>query len=248
MADRLRQSHAEIMAANEAMQQQNQVLETLSITDSLTGLYNRSKLDAILTDELARFKRTQRQFALLMLDIDHFKTLNDTYGHITGDEILVAVARILLQSIRSIDYAARYGGDEFIIILVETSADLAHKTAERIRSQVENMHYSANGSTIAVTVSIGIVQCQPDDMTPTAVFARADQALYEAKEPVATGPIALIRKTAIKSSESYVGTARRQMNRQVRQSPQLTARELIQTLAGVDRCVWGQPTGLPPVY
>ena len=95
MADRLRRSHAEIMAANEAMQQQNQMLETLSVTDSLTGLYNRSKLDAILTDELARFKRTQRQFSLLMMDIDHFKTLNDTYGHVTGDEILAAVAQIL---------------------------------------------------------------------------------------------------------------------------------------------------------
>ena len=86
MADRLRQSHAEIMAANQAMQQQNQVLETLSITDSLTGLYNRSKLDAILSDRFARFRRTQREFTLLMMDIDHFKTLNDTYGHVTGDE------------------------------------------------------------------------------------------------------------------------------------------------------------------
>jgi diguanylate cyclase (GGDEF)-like protein len=181
MADRLRHGHAEIMAANQAMQQQNQVLETLSITDSLTGLYNRSKLDAILNDQLARFKRTQRAFTLLMMDIDHFKTLNDTYGHITGDEILAAVARILVQSIRSIDYAARYGGDEFIIILVETSSDLALKTAERIRSQVENMRYSSHDSTIAVTVSIGIVQCQSDDTTPTAVFARADSALYKAK-------------------------------------------------------------------
>ena len=181
MADRLRRNHAEIMAVNEAMQQQNEVLATLSITDSLTGLYNRSKLDTILTDELARFKRTQRQFALLMLDIDYFKTLNDSYGHITGDEILVAVARILLQSIRSIDYAARYGGDEFIIVLVETSAGLAFKTAERIRSQVENMRYSVNGSTINVTVSIGILQCRPDDMTPTSLLARADHALYEAK-------------------------------------------------------------------
>jgi diguanylate cyclase (GGDEF)-like protein len=181
MADRLRHSHAEIMATNQAMQQQNQVLETLSITDSLTGLYNRSKLDAILSDELARFKRTQREFTLLMMDIDYFKTLNDTYGHITGDEILTAVARILIQSIRSIDYAARYGGDEFIIILVETSTDQALKTAERVRSQVENMRYSTNDSIIAVTVSIGVVQCQSGDMTPTAVFARADSALYGAK-------------------------------------------------------------------
>lgn len=181
MADRLRRSHAEIMAANEAMQLQNQALETLSITDSLTGLYNRSKLDVILTDQLARYKRTQRPFGLLMLDIDHFKTLNDTYGHITGDEILAGVARILLQSIRSIDFAARYGGDEFIIILVETSAELALKTAERIRSQVQNMRYSFNSSTISITVSIGIVECEPGDLTTTAVFARADNALYEAK-------------------------------------------------------------------
>ncbi len=181
MADRLRHSRAEIMATNQAMQQQNQVLETLSITDSLTGLYNRSKLDAILSDQLARFERTQREFTLLMMDIDHFKTLNDTYGHITGDEILSGVAQILVHSIRSIDFAARYGGDEFIIILVETSAEHAQKTAERIRSQVENMRYGSTGSTITVTVSIGIVRCQSADTTPTAVFARADRALYEAK-------------------------------------------------------------------
>lgn len=181
MADRLRRSRAEIMAANEAMQQQNQMLETLSVTDSLTGLYNRSKLDAILTDELARFKRTQRQFSLLMLDIDHFKTLNDTYGHVSGDEILAAVAQILLQSVRSIDYAARYGGDEFVIILVETSAETAGKTAERIRAQVENMRYGVDGSAIPITVSIGIVQCQSVDTTPVMLLDRVDDALYEAK-------------------------------------------------------------------
>jgi diguanylate cyclase (GGDEF)-like protein len=181
MADRLRRSHAEIMAANKAMQQQNEMLETLSVTDSLTGLYNRSKLDAILADELARFNRTQRQFSLLMLDIDHFKTLNDTYGHVSGDQILTAVAQILLQSVRSIDYAARYGGDEFVIILVETPAGMARKTAERIRLQVENMRYSVDGTKIPITVSIGIVQCQSIDATPTMLLARVDTALYEAK-------------------------------------------------------------------
>src|SRR3954453_21203070 len=181
MADRLRQNHADIMAANEAMQKQNQMLKTLSITDSLTGLYTRSQLDAILTDELGRYNRTGRPFSLLMLDIDHFKTLNDTYGHVSGDAILSAVAHILLQSVRSIDYAARYGGDEFTIILVETSADLARKTAERIRLQVERKRFRAAGSVIPLTVSIGIVQCQLQDDTPTAVLARVDNALYEAK-------------------------------------------------------------------
>ena len=181
MADKLRRNHAEIMAAHEAMQEQNRMLETLSITDSLTGLYNRNKLDAILADQLARFRRTQRPFALLMLDIDHFKTLNDTYGHVTGDEILATVAQILLQSIRSIDYAARYGGDEFIIILVETYIDQATKSAERIRAHVENLTYQAEKSTISITVSIGVVECRADDNTTTAVFSRADNALYEAK-------------------------------------------------------------------
>jgi len=181
MADRLRRSHAEIMAANKAMQQQNEMLETLSVTDSLTGLYNRSKLDAILADELARFNRTQRQFSLLMLDIDHFKTLNDTYGHVSGDQILTAVAQIFLQSVRSIDYAARYGGDEFVIILIETPAAMARKTAERIRFQVENMRYSVDGTKIPITVSIGIVQCQSVDATPVRLLARVDHALYEAK-------------------------------------------------------------------
>jgi diguanylate cyclase (GGDEF)-like protein len=181
MAETLRRNHAELMAANEAMQRQNQMLETLSVTDSLTGLYNRSKLDAILIDQLARYQRTQRPFALLMLDIDHFKTLNDTYGHIAGDDILKKVAQILLQSIRSVDYAARYGGDEFIIILVETSADRAATTAERIRAHVDNLRYRINASIVSITVSIGIVECQAADTTTTAVFARADNALYEAK-------------------------------------------------------------------
>ena len=110
-----------------------------------------------------------------------FKTLNDSYGHIAGDEVIAAVAKILSQSIRSVDYAARYGGDEFIIIMVETTADMALKMAERIRSQVNDMRYSANGQIVSVTVSIGVVQCQQSDATPTAVFARADSALYEAK-------------------------------------------------------------------
>lgn len=181
MADKLRHNHDEIVAANQAMQKQNQMLEALSVTDGLTGLYNRSKLDAILSDQLTRFKRNQRPFALLMLDIDHFKTLNDNYGHLTGDEILAAVGRILAQSVRNIDCAARYGGDEFIIIFDETSADMALQAAERIRSQVESMRYSINGQTVAVTVSIGVAQCQPGDMTSTEVFARADNALYQAK-------------------------------------------------------------------
>ena len=181
MADKLRGSHAAVVAASETLQQQNQLLETLSITDSLTGLYNRNKLDAILDDQIARFKRSRRPFVVLMLDIDHFKTLNDSRGHIAGDEVLAAVAGILAQSIRNVDYAARFGGDEFVIILIDTPADAALETAERIRAHVESARYSAGDQSVTVTVSIGIAQWRPDDAVSTAVFARADQALYEAK-------------------------------------------------------------------
>lgn len=182
MVDKLRHSRAEVVAANQVMREQNILLEKLSVTDGLTGLYNRSKLDAILKDELARFQRNQRPFALLVMDIDFFKTLNDSYGHVAGDEVIVAVAEILSQSIRSVDYAARYGGDEFFIVMVEATADMALKTAERIRSRVNDIRYNANGQSVSVTVSIGVVQCQQsDDVSPTALFARADSALYEAK-------------------------------------------------------------------
>ena len=181
MADKLRSSHAEVVAASQTLQQQNQLLETLSITDSLTGLYNRSRLDVILNEQVALYKRSHRPFTVLMLDIDHFKKINDSSGHIAGDELLADVARILAQSIRSVDYAARYGGDEFVIILIDTQADTALETAERIRARVEIACYNAGDQSVTVTVSIGIAQWRHDDMESTAVFARADQALYEAK-------------------------------------------------------------------
>lgn len=115
------------MAVNQAMQQQNQLLQKLSITDGLTSLYNRAKLNTILIEQLARFKRNDRTFCLLMIDVDHFKTINDKLGHITGDKILITVASALLKSIRTIDYAARYGGDEFMAILTETNSSAAIK-------------------------------------------------------------------------------------------------------------------------
>lgn len=182
MTDKLQQNHVEIMAANAAMRQQNQMLEALSVTDSMTGLLNRSKLDAVLTDELARFGRNKRPFSVLMIDVDHFKTLNDNLGHIVGDEILIAVAKVLANSIRSVDFAARYGGDEFVVILTETTADAAIKTAERIRMQVVEVGNKLKEHKIAITLSIGISHSLPEDKSPTLLLARVDNALYEAKK------------------------------------------------------------------
>ncbi|HRQ06382.1 MAG TPA: diguanylate cyclase, partial [Nitrosomonas halophila] len=182
MTDALRRKHAEIMVANQVMQQKNQLLQKLSVTDSLTGLYNRSKLDAILTEQLARYKRNQRIFCLLMIDVDHFKHINDDLGHIMGDKILITVATVLLKSIRTIDYAARYGGDEFVVVLTETDADAAVKTAERIRSQVRKICLEFKEHPIKITLSIGIAQCQTEDATPSDLIAHVDAALYEAKK------------------------------------------------------------------
>ncbi|MEK6735022.1 MAG: diguanylate cyclase [Pseudomonadota bacterium] len=181
MTDKLRQNQIEILAASDAMLQKNQLLETLSITDSLTGLYNRNKLNLIVSDQLARYERNKRPFAILMIDVDYFKTLNDNLGHIAGDEILSAVAKKLAHCIRNVDFAARYGGDEFIIILTETVIDEALKTAERIRSQVANIYCTTINKIVHVTLSIGIIQSEPEDTSSTILLSRVDSALYEAK-------------------------------------------------------------------
>ncbi len=182
MTENLRCSQAEILAAHEAMQKQNQQLKVLSITDSLTGLYNRNKLDAILIDQIARFERNHRPFSVVMMDIDHFKTLNDNYGHITGDEILVSVSRAIGKSIRSVDFAARYGGDEFVVILTETDAASAVITAERIRAQVAiNVNSQIKEVSLSITLSMGIIQSEIDDKTAKNILSRVDGALYKAK-------------------------------------------------------------------
>ncbi len=182
MTEKLRRSQAEILTANEELKVKNQLLEKLCVTDSLTGLYNRSKLDHIISNELSRSHRNKRPFAILMIDIDYFKELNDTLGHIAGDEILATVSKVLTQSIRSIDFAARYGGDEFIIVLTETTAKEATITAERIRTQVSEIFCSVINKSINVTLSIGIAQSELEDTSPTDLITRADSALYEAKK------------------------------------------------------------------
>jgi len=182
MTEKLRHSQSEILTANEELKLKNQLLEKLCVTDSLTGLYNRSKLNHIINDELSRSHRHKRPFTVLMIDIDYFKELNDNLGHIAGDEILATVSKLLVQSIRSIDFAARYGGDEFIIVLTETTAYEATLTAERIRAQVSEIFCNAINKSINVTLSIGIAESKLQDTSPTDIITRADSALYEAKK------------------------------------------------------------------
>ena len=181
MTDRLRESHSRLLATGRTLQTQNQLLAALAVTDGLTGLYNRKKLDEILVDQIARFRRNGRPFAVLMLDLDNFKAINDGHGHGAGDEVLRTVAAILKQSVRAIDFVARYGGEEFVLVLVETPLGAALDVAERIRSEVEVTRFTAGDRTIAVTVSLGVTHCGDDSEGPEALLARADRALYQAK-------------------------------------------------------------------
>jgi diguanylate cyclase (GGDEF)-like protein len=181
MIDRLRRSHVEVEEAKRALQDQNQLLEKLAVTDSLTGVSNRRRLDEILADQFARFRRNHRPFAVLMLDLDRFKSINDNYGHVTGDRVLASVAATLKRSVRNIDYVARYGGEEFVVVLVETALDEAMDVAERIRAEVEVPHFGMSDKPISFTVSLGVTHSRGGDDGPEAALARADHALYKAK-------------------------------------------------------------------
>lgn len=181
MAERLRRSSAEVESAHRALEEKNRQLEVLADTDGLTGLYNRKKLDAILVDQFERFRRHRRPFALLMLDLDNFKSINDDYGHVAGDEVLKTVAAMLRLSVRAVDYVARYGGEEFVVVLVETPLVAALEVAERIRAAVQVPGAGAGTRSISITVSLGVTHSREGDDDPEKMLFRADHALYEAK-------------------------------------------------------------------
>jgi diguanylate cyclase (GGDEF)-like protein len=152
-------------------------LERLSITDDLTGLFNRRYLMDMLALEIRRSRRMNHPFAVLMADVDNFKTYNDAYGHLEGDAALARVAAILRDTSRDVDCAARYGGEEFVVLMPETEMAGAIEIAERIRTRL------AGDAVIgeALTISVGVAQFPADGETPEALLARADAALYQAK-------------------------------------------------------------------
>lgn len=163
------------------LRQSREELERLSRTDGLTGLPNRRHLMETLEKEVRRSRRNERLFSLLMVDVDHFKRYNDSFGHLAGDEVLKRLALVLSAAIRTADYAARYGGEEFTVVLPETPMDGAQEVAERIRVMMENEIFGADG-TGRVTLSIGIAEFPAEGATAEAVISGADSALYAAKE------------------------------------------------------------------
>ncbi|RKP47934.1 diguanylate cyclase [Cohnella endophytica] len=154
----------------------NHQLETLALTDPLTGLRNRRFFQESLQANIAMFHRTQLSFSLFILDIDRFKSINDTYGHPVGDLVLTGLAQLLKAESREIDTVARYGGEEFVLIVPNTTYENVKPIAERYRSKIE----ATPMGDLRITASIGIATITPED-TELTLIGKADQALYDSK-------------------------------------------------------------------
>ncbi|PXF31609.1 hypothetical protein WH50_08855 [Pokkaliibacter plantistimulans] len=183
-AHQLRHSQRQLEQQQQLLQQQqleleevNQQLRTLSLTDSLTGLFNRRAFDARMSEEVERSIRTRTPVSLLLVDVDHFKSFNDVFGHSEGDIALQEVAGLLKNNARSYDLVARYGGEEFAVIMPGTSTVDAERIAERLRASIAAHSWTLR----TVTVSIGVATLAQGDSIQTFI-SHADQALYRAKE------------------------------------------------------------------
>lgn len=159
-----------------------ETLRLESIRDPLTGLYNRRHMEASLAREVFRAKRRGTPVSIIMLDIDHFKPLNDAYGHEAGDVILRELAAMVQQYIRAEDIACRYGGEEFLLILPEAPLDIAAKRAEDIRKRGEKLHLVYQRIVVNITISLGVAIFPEHGADMKAVVKAADAALYQAKE------------------------------------------------------------------
>jgi diguanylate cyclase (GGDEF)-like protein len=155
-------------------------LQAESTTDPLTGVGNRRWLDAELKQRMAQLRRQNAPFSALLLDIDHFKSVNDSLGHDAGDAILVGVAKELRTMLRDMDVLCRIGGEEFVVVLPGTESEAASLACERLRKAIEGAKFQFNDKVIPVTISIGLTTAIPSD-TQESLLKRADEALYAAK-------------------------------------------------------------------
>ncbi|PMY67166.1 MULTISPECIES: sensor domain-containing diguanylate cyclase [Pseudomonas] len=156
-------------------------IETQATLDSLTGLPNRRGFDLLAAQAMLEAQREPKPLAALLLDLDHFKRLNDTYGHLAGDQVLSGFARHLASCLRQSDIVCRWGGEEFIVLLKDTDSATALKIAEKIRLLIEQQRYAYEGKNMRLTVSIGVTTLQADD-TLHSLLSRADHAMYRAKQ------------------------------------------------------------------
>ncbi|MDF3064749.1 MAG: response regulator/GGDEF protein [Polyangiaceae bacterium] len=180
---RVKAAHAELRDRNQQLESMLHHVEALASTDALTGLYNRRRFADVLRREFAVTKRYKNTLSCLLLDLDHFKQINDRFGHDAGDQVLKEMARRITGSLREVDLAARYGGEEFVVLLPHTGKADANIVAERLLKNVRKQEFNFGGEMVTVTASIGcagnsdVASSNPDDLVKAA-----DVALYEAKK------------------------------------------------------------------
>ena len=167
----------------EALKSQYQMSISMAITDALTGLYNRHYLNTHLGNVVKQALKNGKHLALMIMDMDHFKSVNDTYGHDVGDMVLKQLATLIIQQSRSSELAARFGGEEFVVMMPETDPVSALAAANRMRETIEAASFIIDdaGTVLKKTVSIGVASLHPDGDSAESLLKRADEALYEAK-------------------------------------------------------------------
>jgi diguanylate cyclase (GGDEF)-like protein/PAS domain S-box-containing protein len=180
--DELRRAKESIEEINEGLKRAFEHEQIASRTDILTGIYNRRYFFEFMEYQFSMSKRYNQPVSIILFDVDNFKQINDTYGHLAGDDVLISVAQNVKQELRESDVFARFGGDEFIILVANNSAEAVRNLVERIREKLESLTILANGHEIKVTISAGIADLQPDIDSSTKLVNRTDQALYQAKQ------------------------------------------------------------------
>ena len=156
-------------------------LHVMATVDSLTGILNRRRFLEIAEQEIERARRYERPLSIIAIDLDHFKDVNDRLGHAAGDDVLASLARVLQDQTRRQDVVGRIGGEEFAVILPETSRPAAIELAERVRAHLRSVTIAASGIALSVTASLGVAEVVPTDRSASQALRRADQALYRAK-------------------------------------------------------------------
>ena len=157
-------------------------LKARMVRDSLTGLYNHTHIQQLLQESYTRFQRMSRHLSVVMLDIDHFKRVNDTHGHPTGDRVIKSLAMLLKQRLRKSDLIGRYGGEEFALVLLDADAAQAANVVDELRERFMKMRFQGSAGEFTCTLSAGVAECLPsDDKAGLDWIAEADLALYQAK-------------------------------------------------------------------
>jgi diguanylate cyclase (GGDEF)-like protein len=179
-----------------------EALRAQSVRDALTGLYNRRYLEEVLEREVRRAARSAQSLGILMIDLDHFKNFNDTYGHDAGDAVLRETGQFLANGIRAEDFVCRFGGEEFVVILPTADATSSQARAERLRSKMRELTVMHQGRSLGmITISVGVASFPQHGLSPKELMAAADAALYEAKrtgrDRVAVAPAVAVEEVEI---------------------------------------------------